>query len=102
MTVAFILLACSGLTFILKYGSILAWLRRPLIKLKFFEDLFDCALCLGFWSGVAVTAVLYYLQWEPLFILLPVASAAFSWLMDGVVGVFKWGELYIKNKAEKL
>jgi hypothetical protein len=41
-----------GLCFILKYGSILNWPRNFLIKWKFFEQLFDCALCLGFWVGI--------------------------------------------------
>jgi hypothetical protein len=41
-----------GLCFILKYGSILNWPRNFLTKSKFFADLFDCGLCLGFWVGV--------------------------------------------------
>lgn len=41
-----------GLCFILKYGSILNWPRNFLIKSKFFAQLFDCALCLGFWVGL--------------------------------------------------
>lgn len=41
-----------GLCFILKYGSILNWPRNFLIKFKFFEQLFDCSLCLGFWVGL--------------------------------------------------
>jgi hypothetical protein len=40
-----------GLCFILKYGSILNFVRIPLTKIKFFEELFKCALCLGFWVG---------------------------------------------------
>jgi hypothetical protein len=41
-----------GLCFILKYGAILNWPRNFLTRWKFFELLFDCGLCLGFWCGV--------------------------------------------------
>ena len=101
MTIVFILLACAGLTFILKYGSILGWLRAPLLKIKLFKELFDCALCLGFWSGVIVGAFLYKTGWSDIFYLLPVASAAFCWAADGIVGVIQWAELDMKNKSTK-
>lgn len=41
-----------GLVLILKYGSILDKPRNFLTKWKFFKQLFDCGLCLGFWCGV--------------------------------------------------
>jgi hypothetical protein len=41
-----------GLCFILKYGAILNLPRNFLMRFKFFELLFDCCLCLGFWCGV--------------------------------------------------
>lgn len=40
-----------GLCFILKYGSILNPIRNFLSKFSFFEKLFKCSLCLGFWVG---------------------------------------------------
>lgn len=45
-------IACIGLMFILKYGSILAFIRNRLTKINFFRELFSCSLCLGFWSGL--------------------------------------------------
>lgn len=99
MTFVFILLACAGLTFILKYGSILAWLRSPLIKLKFFDELFKCSLCLGFWSGVLISLFLYQVDmWSPIYCLLPFASSATCWTADGVIGIIQWYELYLENK----
>ena len=51
----YVLMACIGLMCILKYGSILSWPRDVLTsRIEFFEDLFGCSLCLGFWCGVAV------------------------------------------------
>ena len=102
MTLVFILLACAGLTFILKYGSILAWLRSPLIKLTFFDELFKCSLCLGFWSGVLVSLSIYHINlWENIYFLLPLASACFTWFMDSFIGVFQWSELYMESKNKK-
>ena len=46
-------IACIGLMFILKYGSILAPIRNRLTKIDFFRELFSCSLCLGFWAGLA-------------------------------------------------
>jgi len=47
--------AIIGLTFILKYGEILYSVRQFLCKnSRYFTKLFDCALCLGFWSGLAI------------------------------------------------
>lgn len=49
------ILGALGLTFILKQGRIFNEIRsflisgHPLIK-----DLFECAMCLGFWSGLFV------------------------------------------------
>jgi len=102
MTLVFILLACAGLTFILKYGSILAWLRSPLIKLKFFDELFKCSLCLGFWSGVMISGFLYgFKTWDNIYYLLPLSSAGFCWAMDGLIGIIQWSELYMESKNKK-
>tara|TARA_Y100001938_G_C7912682_1_gene340421 strand:- start:51 stop:365 length:315 start_codon:yes stop_codon:yes gene_type:complete len=99
MTLVFILLCCAGLTFILKYGSILAFIRKPLIRIKFFEELFKCSLCLGFWSGVILAVIVYHLDlWENLYYLLPLASACFTWFMDSFIGVFQWSELYLEKQ----
>lgn len=48
-------LAALGLTFILKQGRILNEVRSFLIKQHpLLKDLFECAMCLGFWSGIII------------------------------------------------
>lgn len=48
------ILAGLGLLFILKYGQILNTPRNFLTQWRFFGVLFNCAMCLGFWSGVFI------------------------------------------------
>lgn len=49
------LLAALGLTFILKQGRILNEIRSFLISLHpLIKDLFECGMCLGFWSGIII------------------------------------------------
>jgi len=95
------LLACAGLTFALKYGSILEWLRKPLKRVKLFRDLFECSLCLGFWSGLIIGGGLWYETRDTAYALFPFASAAFSWFMDGVIGVIQSLEIYLDEKESK-
>lgn len=46
--------ALLGACYILKYGTILNFVRNPLKKLHpKLKELFECALCLGFWIGAA-------------------------------------------------
>lgn len=45
-------LSSIGLTWILMYGTILDPPRNWLTRWKFFKDLFRCAQCTGFWSGI--------------------------------------------------
>jgi len=50
--------AIIGLTFILKYGDILHSIRQSLCEnSRYFTKLFECALCLGFWSGLFIGIV---------------------------------------------
>lgn len=90
------LLACVGLTFILKYGTILNIPRNYLTKLhSSIEQLFKCSLCLGFWSGVAV----YFVnQTTPL---LPLASAATCWGADSLVGVLQYLEIKLEKEHNR-
>lgn len=44
-----------GLTFILKYGTILQKLRQYLCKdNRVFQEFFKCSMCIGAWSGLFV------------------------------------------------
>ena len=49
-----------GICFILKYGAILNFIRRPLYKIAFFKELFSCALCMGFWIGALYSVLSPY------------------------------------------
>jgi hypothetical protein len=76
-----------GICFIVKYGSILNFVRTPLKKIKFFEELFACALCLGFHIGL----------WSSMFIKFDLLtnistafySAAICWVADHVISALQ-------------
>jgi len=104
MTTVFILLACTGLTFILKYGTILSWVKKPLVKIKFFNDLFQCSLCLGFWSGIIISVFLYFIVpevWNKIYFLLPLASSVCCWSTDAALGVLQWSEVSLEHENKK-
>ena len=91
---AYILLSCIGLMCVLKYGSILAWPRDFLAsRSEFFEDLFDCSLCLGFWCGTGLATALYFIEWNMNYCFLPFASAATCWFFDSVLRVIQTIEI---------
>ena len=88
------LLACIGLTFIFKYGSILSWPRDILCKIGFLRELFKCSLCLGFWSGV----IIYFIDQQN--ILLPLASAAVCWAADSFIAILQWLEIKLEKQLK--
>lgn len=94
-----VMLSCIGLTFILKYGSILSFIRKPLVKISFFKELFGCSLCLGFWSGV-FHGVLFYIFIEQSYVcfLLPTVSSFLSWLFDGVIDYIHTNSIHLGRK----
>ncbi len=90
----YVLLACIGLMCILKYGSILSWPRNFLTsRSEFLEDLFGCSLCLGFWCGAIISTLMYFIEWNPLYCLLPFVSAATCWFFDSVLMVIQTIEI---------
>ena len=91
--------ACIGLMFILKYGSILNWVRVPLVKLNFFRELFECSLCLGFWSGVIISMISFHLTGVVTFniVVLPLVSAAACWVADPIVAILQYTEIKLEN-----
>lgn len=94
------LASCVGLTLILKYGKPTKFIR------DFFKDkiegLFECSLCLGFWSGAIhlIGLSLFYPSW--LLLLLPCASAALSWGTDTIILAVEMIEIYLKEKIKPL
>ena len=101
MTIIFVCLSCIGLTFILKYGSILNYIRSFLCRIKLFEDLFKCSLCLGFWSGIFHSIVLYHIKWNDIYFLLPFVSSALSWLADSLLRVIQTSEMLMDKIIDK-
>jgi hypothetical protein len=71
-----------GACFILKYGSILQPIREKLVKYKYFKELFDCSLCLGFWVGVFFSP--FYNQFP---LTLGFYSAAICWVADHLMKI---------------
>lgn len=91
---------CSvGLCWILKYGKILNLIRNFLIsRSNFFSDLFKCALCLGFWSGVILAPMVYYDYGILKSIIYPLASSAICWVCDiGVDFVSGLNLIYVEQ-----
>ena len=87
------LLACVGLHWILKYGTILNFPRKWVYKVPFFKELFKCSLCLGFWCGLGVAI---YNSRD--LILYPLASAGVCWLLDCVINVLQSVEIKLDNE----
>ncbi len=80
------LLASLGLMFILKYGSILGFLRNFLYdQSDVFKELFSCSLCLGFWTGLIVGVISVDTLCRSEYVLLPFASAAFCNIVDMLI-----------------
>lgn len=76
-----------GLTFGIKDSKLLKAPRALLKRWKFFDTLLGCSFCVGFWSGLAVTATLLPLSVESiaLVVLGGFAGAACSYAADLVV-----------------
>jgi len=96
------IVACIGLTFILKYGSILNIARNLLCKIKLFEELFKCSLCLGFWSGVFISFIKYNFTLNLSFdnIILPFVSAGVCWFADSLITILQYIELKLENDRD--
>ena len=92
------ILASIGFTFIIKYGSILDWIRKPLLKFDLFKELFSCSLCIGFWTGLCVGTMAYFIENNSAYFLMPLVSAGMSWFADGLIGVLQSLEIYLDDK----
>lgn len=85
------LIASLGLMWILKHGSIFNKPRSFVTKRsKILKELFNCSLCLGFWSGVVIAFFSYkYIAPEPILFIFPFASSALSWLLDSLLDLIQ-------------
>lgn len=92
--------SCVGLTLVLKYGKPTKFIR-DFFKTKV-EGLFECSLCLGFWSGVIHCILLSIIAPSIWLLMLPFASAAVSWLTDTIILSVEMVEIYLKEKFKSL
>ena len=83
-TFLFWCLAVYGMTFGLKDSKLLRAPRASIKRFEFFKTLLGCSFCVGFWSGLAVTAALVPLSVGvmPLVLLGGFAGATCSYVVD--------------------
>lgn len=88
-------LGCVGTVFILKYGSILNSIRDVLTSCNyFFEDLFKCSLCLGFWVGCF---------WSLIYgghLYTPFAVSAICWSADTILQFIQGLDLLVMKRVK--
>lgn len=85
---SYYLASCIGLTFVLKYGSILKDFRELITEDdEMLKELFKCSLCLGFWAGVYHVPFIMLYEWtfDFKYLALPFVSAATCWTADSLV-----------------
>ena len=91
--------AAIGLMCLLKHASILDFIRTPLMKLSYFEKLFACSLCLGFWAGIAVAFYFHFIEGQTYW-LMPLISCAACWMFDGILGAIQAVEWLTSKDGE--
>jgi len=75
------LLASTGLCLIIKHSSLFEGFRVYVSsKITKAQELFNCSLCLGFWTGLAIGATSEFNMLKIGF-----ASAVCSWLVDHAI-----------------
>ena len=90
-----ILLSNLGVVWILKYATILNFIRTPLCNLHpKVKELFNCALCLGFWVGC-----LHYFIVDN-WVYYPFTSAAFCWFMDCLIDLIQFKQIELERKLK--
>lgn len=97
------LASCIGLVFILKYGTILKFLRNALNGYSFFNELFKCSLCLGFWAGAIHIPIMMFCEGVyAKFLLMPTISAFACWGADSLVQAIQAFDVYcMSNKKHQ-
>ena len=84
---------------ILRYGSILNNLRTYMYsKSNILKKLFDCSLCLGFWTGCLIGGIFFYLEREIYYVLFPLASSALCWFFDSLLDLIQLAANKLDNK----
>jgi hypothetical protein len=89
------ILACVGLHWILRYGSILNIPRKMITKIHLFAELFKCSLCLGFWCGVLISFVS-----DINLLLLACSSSAVCWFADNINNLIQRLDLKVEKDID--
>lgn len=85
------ILACIGLHWIIKYGTIFNKPRNQLKKFKILNELLNCSLCLGFWCGLFIGILTGEL-------LLAFASACACWFTDNINNTLQSVEIKLDKR----
>jgi hypothetical protein len=98
------LIACVGLMWLLRFGSIL---RRPRDFLKkkspLITELLSCSLCTGFWTGLIIGLVLYFLKDNSIvYFLFPFASSGLCWFFDSLLDLIQNALTNATNTGKRL
>ena len=94
------LLACLGIVWIIKDSYILAVPRNYLkSKSKHLKEFLSCALCLGFWMGLALAFIefFYYNSFVIEYIYYPFAISAFCWFFDSLLDLIQHAWVSLKK-----
>ena len=86
---------------VLKYGSILAFPRDFICaKSNYLKELFQCSLCLGFWTGVIICLFIHFVLdgWDNKYYLFPFFSSVTCWTADPIIGILSYTETYLVKK----
>ena len=95
------ILACIGVTFIIKYGTILSGYRTLVSKIHpKIKELHKCSLCLGLWVGVLVGLFEYYFNPHYQLFLLPFISSGVCWVIDNLNNVYQSIEIKIDKELD--
>ena len=96
------IIACVGLMFIIKYGTILTWYRNFVSSLHpQIAELHKCSLCLGFWCGVVVMCFeLHFNSSNHQLYLLPLISSGVCWVTDNINNTIQSIEIKIDKDLD--
>lgn len=93
-------IASIGLTFILKYSTILKPIRSYLCRWKWFDELFSCSLCLGFWVGLYIGILGVFIEQDIRYGFMCLIAPACCWFSDTVLTLLQTIEIYLDKKLE--
>ena len=70
------------------YGSILSKPRRYITnRSPAIDHMLKCSLCTGFWSGIIISVIAFFITPVVELVFLPLASCAMCWLYDSIIGL---------------